>query len=138
MVTGHPAGLPPLFLDRSLGRRQVPELLRASGLQLQTLSEVYGIPADEDVADVAWLELAGSRGWPVLMKDERIRYRAAERDALVAHGVRAFCLTSGNLRAAEMAVQFLAVIDEIADACARPGPFLYAVSGRGLRRLDLT
>jgi hypothetical protein len=138
MVTGHPAGLPPLFLDRSLGRRQVPELLRAAGLQLQTLSEVYGIPADEDVSDVAWLELAGSRGWPVLMKDERIRYRAAERDALVAHGVRAFCLTSGNLRAAEMAEQFLAVLDQIADACALPGPFFYAVSGRGFRRLDLT
>lgn len=138
MVTGHPAGLPPLFLDRSLGRRQVPELLRAAGIQLQTLSEVYGIPADEDVADVTWLELAGSRGWPVLMKDERIRYRAAERDALVAHGVKAFCLTSGNLRAVEMAQHFLTVLDQIADACALSGPFLYAVSGRGLRRLDLT
>jgi len=138
MVSGHPAGLPPLFLDRSLGRRQVPELLRAAGLQLQTLSEVYGIPADEDVADVTWLELAGSHGWPVLMKDERIRYRAAERDALVAHGVKACCLTSGNLRAAEMAAQFLAVIDEIADASSQPGPFLHAVSGHGLRRLDLT
>jgi hypothetical protein len=138
MVTGHPVGLPPLFLDRSLGRRQVPELLRAAGLQLQTLSEVYGIPADEDVSDVAWLELAGGQGWPVLMKDERIRYRAAERDALVAHGVRAFCLTSGNLRAAEMAAQFLAAIDELAAACSRPGPFLFAVSARGLRRLDLS
>jgi hypothetical protein len=138
MVTGHPAGLPPLFLDRSLGRRQVPELLRGAGLQLQTLSEVYGIPADEDVSDVTWLELAGSQGWPVLMKDERIRYRAAERDALVAHGVKAFCLTSGNLRAAEMAEHFLAVLDQIADACALPGPFLYAVSGSWLRRLDLT
>jgi PIN like domain len=60
---GHPDGLPGLFLDRSLGRRQVPDLLRAAGLQLQTLAEVYGIPADEDVADVDWLELAGRRGW---------------------------------------------------------------------------
>lgn len=68
----HPAGLPELFLDRSLGRRQVPDLLRATGLRLRTLSEVYGIPADEDVADVDWLQLAGTRGWAVLMKDERI------------------------------------------------------------------
>jgi hypothetical protein len=72
------------------------------------------------------------------MKDERIRYRAAERDVLVAHWVKAFCLTSGNLRAAEMAAQFLAAMDQIADACALPGPFLYAVSGSGLRRLGLT
>jgi PIN like domain len=62
-VDGHPDGLPELFLDRSLGRRQVPDLLRAAGLRLRTLSEVYGIPADEDVADVDWLELAGTRGW---------------------------------------------------------------------------
>ena len=137
MDSGHPSGLPNLFLDRSLGRRQVPAQLRAQGLRLQTLAEVYGIPADEDITDVEWLEMAGGRGWPVLMKDERIRYRAVERDALIAHSVQAFCLTSGNLRAAAMAEQFLAVVGQIAAACTQPGPFLYAVSGRGLRRLDL-
>src|SRR5881275_3087425 len=98
MAVGHPSGLPDLFLDRSLGRRQVPALLRASGLRLHTLAEVYGVPADEAVTDVEWLAMVGGEGWPVLMKDERIRYRPAEREALIAPGVRAFCLTSGNLR----------------------------------------
>ena len=84
-----------------------------------------------------WLALAGSRDWVVPMKDERIRYRAAERRTLLVHDVRAFCLTGGNLRAADMAELFLARIDHMAEACADPGPFLYAVSRRGLRRLDL-
>ncbi len=137
MPAGHPEGLPDLFLDRSLGRRQVPALLRGAGLQLHTLAEVYGIPADEGVADTEWLELAGQRGWPVLMKDERIRYRPSERDAVVAHRVQAFCLTGGDLRAAAMAGQYLALIADLAQACRSPGPFLYAVSARGLRRLDL-
>ncbi len=137
MPAGHPEGLPDLFLDRSLGRRQVPALLRGAGLRLHTLAEVYGVPADEGVADTEWLELVGERGWPVLMKDERIRYRPAERAAVVAHRVQAFCLTGGNLRAAAMAEQYLAVIDDLARACTGPGPFLYAVSARGLRRLDL-
>ena len=48
----HPDGLPELFLDRSLGRIKVPSLLRADGLRLITLSEYYGIPADEAVRDV--------------------------------------------------------------------------------------
>ncbi len=137
MPAGHPEGLPDLFLDRSLGRRQVPALLRDAGLRLRTLAEVYGVPADEGVADTEWLELAGQRGWPVLMKDERIRYRPSERAAVAAHRVQAFCLTGGNLRAAAMAEQYLAVMDDLAQACTRPGPFLYAVSARGLRRLDL-
>lgn len=91
--------MPELFLDRSLGRRPVPDLLRAAGLRLRTLAEVYGIPADETIPDVDWLARAGREGWVVLMKDERIRYRPAERAALVDHRVRAFRLTSGNLRA---------------------------------------
>lgn len=108
MPAGHPEGLPDLFLDRSLGRRQVPALLRDAGLRLHTLAEVYGIPADEGVADTEWLELAGQRGWPVLMKDERIRYRPSERAAVVAHRVQAFCLTGGNLDARRAAPRGLA------------------------------
>lgn len=65
MPAGHPKGLPDLFLDRSLGRRPVPALLRDAGLRLHTLADVYGVPADEAVADTEWLELSGQRGWPV-------------------------------------------------------------------------
>ncbi|CAN5313950.1 hypothetical protein BH24ACT10_BH24ACT10_19480 [soil metagenome] len=54
MSAGHPEGLPNLFLDRSLGRRQVPALLRDAGLRLHTLAEVYGVPADQAVADTEW------------------------------------------------------------------------------------
>ena len=83
----HPDGLPDLFLDRSLGRIKVPRLLRAAGLRLTTLAENYGIPTDERVADDDWLELAGSRGWVVFMKDTRIRYNRPEREAVKAHSV---------------------------------------------------
>jgi hypothetical protein len=137
VVQRHPPGLPDLFIDRSLGRIQLPALLRAADLRLHTLAEVFGVPADEDITDVDWLTRSGSEGWPVLMKDERIRYRPAERAAVLAAQVQAFCLVKGNLRAAAMAEIFIAAIDEIAAACQSPGPFLYAVSSKGLRRVDL-
>ena len=41
------------------------------GLRLLTLSEHYGIPADEEVADAEWLELAGVGGWAVLTRHRR-------------------------------------------------------------------
>ena len=87
MTSGHPEGLPEIFLDRSLGRVQVPTLLRAAGLRVRTLAEEYGVPDDETIADLEWLAHAGRSGWPVLMKDERIRYRAAEKDAVITFSV---------------------------------------------------
>jgi hypothetical protein len=75
----HPDGLPELFLDRSLGRKKVPELLRAEGIRLITLAEHYGIPNDETIADTEWLQLCGERSWLAVMKDDRIRYVGAER-----------------------------------------------------------
>lgn len=112
-------------------------MLRAAGLRVRTLAEEYGVPRDEEVSDTEWLAHAGQRGWPVLMKDERIRYRPAERAAVLAHGVQAFSLANGNLRAEAMAEQFLAAFPQIAMRCGDPGPFLYTVSPSGLRRVDL-
>jgi|SRR5579875_63283 hypothetical protein len=126
------------FLDRSLGRHQVPAALRADGWDLVTLSEHYGIPADQTVEDVEWLELAGRQRWPVLMKDERIRYRPAERAAVIAHGVTAFYLTSGNLSAAQMSEFYISHRDSIWRLAAIPGPSLFAVSRTGVRRIDLS
>lgn len=65
------------FLDRSLGRKAVPEALRAEGWDVITLAEHYGMPADEQVADTDWIKEAAQREWPILMKDKRIRHRAS-------------------------------------------------------------
>lgn len=134
----HPAGLPELFLDRSLGRIKVPRGLRDAGLQLLTLAEHYGIPADEEVADEEWLALAGSRGWVVFMKDTRVRYNPAERAAVLRHAVRCFCLTSQSLQADEMVRRFVEQIESIAEVCrADPAPFIYAVHAQRIERLRL-
>lgn len=133
----HPAGLPDLFLDRSLGRIQVRGLLRAAGLRLVTLAEHYGVPADQRVKDVEWLQLAGERGWAALMKDHSIRYNVAEREALRRYATRCFCIPRQSLTAQEMANRFLHNLSAMEVACADPGPFLYAVDERRLRPLPL-
>ena len=133
----HPDGLPDLFLDRSLGRIQVPRLLRDAGLRLITLAEHYGIPEDEEVTDVEWLELAGRNGWAVLLKDARIRNRTVERQVVQRFEVRCFCITRQDLTAAQMAQRYLDQLDAITEASAEPGPFIYAVQERRIERLDL-
>lgn len=133
----HPDGLPDVFVDRSLGRIQVPNLLRSAGLRLITLAEYYGVPADENIDDVTWLRDSGSAGLVVFMKDGRIRRDPAERAALIEGRVRAFCLTRMDLTAAEMATRFIDRLPAITAACATPGPFLYAVHAARIARITL-
>lgn len=138
MTSGQPLPqVPELLLDRSLGSLTVPALLRAAGLSVHTLADVYGPAEAGRVADSEWLRHAGDRGWPVLMKDQRIRYRAAERAVLAAHGVTAFCLTGDTLTATVMAGHILKALGAIARACASPGPALHVISGSGMRSVPL-
>lgn len=123
----HSAGLPPLFLDRSLGRYTVPDILRAAGWQLVTLAEHYGTPADEDIPDTEWLRMAGNEGWVALTKDKRIRYQTENKEALTKNGVRCFCITNQSLSGDDLAYRFLNNKERMVKACRQPGPFFYAV-----------
>jgi len=134
----HPDGLPDLFLDRSLGRKKVPDLLRAEGLRVVTLAEHYGIPHDETVEDVEWLQLCGERGWFAVMKDDRIRYVGAERHALVESRVRAAVITNANLSAADMASRIIRALTDLAEISSdREGPFLFALQQNRLDEISL-
>lgn len=129
-----PEPQPKFFLDRSLGRVAVPALLRAADWDLVTLAEHYGVPEDERVADTEWIRGAAIRGWPILMKDKRIRYRRAEIDTVIQYRAQCFVITRGDLPSDEMAGRFLAARKAIFDAIATPGPCIYAVHSD---RIDL-
>jgi hypothetical protein len=133
----HPAGLPDVFVDRSLGRIRVPQLLRTAGIRLVTLAERYGVPADEQVTDEQWLTEAGERGEVVFMKDDRVRYNVAEKAAIKRHQIQCFCLARQDLAAQEMADRFLRSIARIEAACAREGPFVYSVQANRIVELHL-
>jgi hypothetical protein len=125
---------PEFFVDRSLGRHQVPGALRAAGWALRTHREVYG-DRDEEVPDAEWLEYCGREELAVLSKDKRLRYRPQEIAAIGEHRVRAFVLTSGNLRAAAQARRFMDSRARIEDACEASGPFVYAVQATRIVRV---
>lgn len=128
---------PHFFIDRSLGRIKVPGRLRAAGWSLTTLAEHYGIPMDEDVEDVEWLARAGTRGWAVLMKDERIRRRPAELAALRAAGVHAFCIANASLNSDQQVQLFLEHQQQIFRRCREAGPTLDSISKTGIRQVSL-
>ena len=100
---------PEFFLDRSLGRLTASRL-RGAGYTVHLIADYY--PKDaSDVPDENWIAEGCSRGWALLTKDKRIRYRAAELEALQAGHL--FCLASGNLNIAEMSRAFLDAMPHI-------------------------
>lgn len=125
-----------MFLDRSLGRIKAPALLRQAGLAVVTLAEHYGMPADEGIEDVTWLQDTARLGWIAFMKDERIRRRPAEKEAVRRNGARCFYFTRGDLRTEVYVERILANLDGIARACAEPGPMIYVVHPHRIERMS--
>jgi predicted nuclease of predicted toxin-antitoxin system len=94
--------------------------------------EIHDDHFARDEEDRVWLAAVGSRGWVVLTKDKRLRYRPLEIAALREAEARVFVLTAGNLRGVEIAAAFVAAIPQMRKILRSwRGPFLARVSRSG-------
>lgn len=101
---------PEVFCDRSLGRYKVPGALRRIHPVVIAHDDVFPQNTDDEV----WLREAGKRGWIVLMRDDRVRYRPGEQAAILAAGVSCFCLhPSKDMTGNEMARVLVAALPRI-------------------------
>jgi hypothetical protein len=123
------------FIDRSLGRKHLAQALGELGFTVHTMASVYGEEVAQELEDERWLADVGQRDWIVLMKDDAIRRRPAERDALSEAKVRAFCLTNAQLRAAEQSARFVGNIARIQRQAEKPGPYIYGIYDGYIKRL---
>lgn len=130
-----PPNRPEYFIDRSLGRHQLRDALAASGRIVHTMRSVYGPGVEEEVSDEIWLQDAGQREWLVLTKDDRIRRRPAELDAIVRFGVRVACLTNASLTGPQQVQRIMANINRIDQRWLKPGPWIVAVHERSLTQI---
>ncbi len=72
------------------------------------------------------------------MRDKRIRYRRPERDKLIRHDAKAFCLTaSGNQTRWEMLRLLVRHWNRIEEEEAQDGPFICRVTKQGVKRQSL-
>lgn len=113
----------------------LPAALREVGLVVYTLADIYGEQQAQLTPDAEWIHYASDHNLAVLCKDDWIRRRRVELDALVRGRVRAFCLTNGNLTFREQADRFVTHRFRIIQRAGRPGPFVDGVYADGIRRL---
>ena len=78
------------FIDRNLGKKFVYSL-RECGVS----AEMHDDHFDQNTIDVVWIPVVESRGWIIVTKDDRIRYRPLEL-AVVIHSHARLLLLSGR------------------------------------------
>lgn len=123
---------PTFFIDRCLGRNAFPRPLIDAGL----LVELHDDHFASDCRDEEWLGEVGRRGWIVITRDLRIRYRAVEREAVVANHVRVISLTARRRSAEDLGHAFVASIRAVDRFIERtPGPFIATMSASGELRV---
>lgn len=83
-------------------------------------------------SDEEWLTIVGERRWIAVMRDQRIRWRRLEREALKMSGVGAFVFTGGQATARDTADTIVLKLPKLAAiACSERRPFLYSMSRGG-------
>lgn len=101
------------FIDRSLGRKKVPQALRAAGLDVRVHDELF----PQATEDVVWLTEAGLQRWVVITRDDRIRYNQLEKQAVLAARLRFFSITSSSLTGDEAASLILSAMRAMSRLC---------------------
>jgi PIN like domain len=101
-------------------------------------SELPEIP--RGALDDEWLPVVAALNMVVITRDQRIRYRPIEKRLWVEHCVRGFVLTG---RDSQLTISSLAVLEhhwphiEQVIIDEPTGPWMYALTSAGLRRIPL-
>lgn len=117
-----------------MGRYVVAHALREAGFTVHVMADVFGddpaMRKDED-----WVTEVTTRGWVILTKDDKMRMKPRERDVLLEHGARVFCITNAHMKAEDMAARLVKHRGKIVRLSRKPGPYVYAVYEEAVRRL---
>ncbi|MFM9968212.1 MAG: hypothetical protein ACKVQK_07405 [Burkholderiales bacterium] len=116
------------FVDESLDSMIVASALRDAGANIERAADHF----PKGSLDEVWLTEVGQKGWVVLTRDKRIRYRQLERLALKSARVRAFVFIGGNVTMQETGEILVKALDRMTKIVrAVPGPFIYHLGRSG-------
>lgn len=121
-----------IFVDGSMPR-SVADELKAIGKDAKAKVELF----KDGTKDPVWLQRVGENGWLAITRDEYIRFRPGEKQAIIDHNVGCFIFTYRNsLKKAEIVELVLKHIEKMEEAFATTSrPFIYTVAMDGqLRR----
>lgn len=126
---------PSFYVDESIFSKVLVTELTASGIAFDHVGLTVPTGASDDV----WLSHCGKHSYVALTRDQRIRYRALEKRALLDHGVACFTFTQGQATAAQTAERIITLAPKmlaLAESELRPFLYTFGLVG-GLSKVNL-
>jgi len=118
-----------LFIDRDIWSHRLDAALRAASIPFVAHRNQF----PDDTPDAEWIAAVAERGWTILTRDRRIRYRANEAAAVRRGRLHMFALTSGNVSAAETATIVVKAWPAIQRGVATtPPPMMWSITRGGV------
>lgn len=117
------------FIDNNLSQ-QLARGMKEFGEDVTHLQDHF--PPDTD--DPIWLERVGAEGWTLITRDDRVRFRPAEIQALREHRVGAFFLGGKSRSRCDLIQQLVRNWPRMKDLAARTRrPFAFRVPPSGVK-----
>lgn len=130
-----PPERPTLFIDRCAWSGVLGRALAAAGIKFIEHGQLFPPASPDEI----WLEGVAGKGWLVVTRDQRIRYKVNEQAAAVRAGLHLFVFTQGALRAAQTAELLVAAYPAMVRLAAIDrAPAFYSIQiGGHVARLKL-
>jgi hypothetical protein len=123
-----PPERPALFIDRDAWSRVLGERLTEARVAFVAHRDVFR----PDGADVEWIAAVSSNGWLAVTRDQNIRRKPNEIEAIRQSRALVFVFTSGNLSATDTASLLLKALPRMYRASeAERRPALYSIRKDG-------
>ena len=124
---------PTFFLDRCLGRYELPAKLREAKISVEVHADHF--PEEQLVKDEEWISFAAKKGWYGLTKDKRMHRHHQVREVVHRYKAVIFAYGRQGLSAEEMAKLFISRYVSIKKFIKKTdAPFIASIARAGTIR----
>ena len=113
------------FIDRCLGRHDVPHAVRSALLEGESV-EIHDEHFHKNAEDGEWLTVVGEKRWIILSQDRAIEREPLWRDALMKSQAVFFGVGSGHASGADVGRMLVSALPRVRTATRRFLPAMIA------------
>jgi len=124
--------LPPVFIDRSLGKDIVRRLQDVGVAEVHHMADHFQDDG-QHTEDEEWIRLCGAMDWIAFSKDDNLRRH--HKRTLRLHRVIVFAIPDAGMSGAAQAARYVENLHAIARRARKGGPVIHMIYAHGIKRV---